>query len=125
VRCLQVAVLIAGCVPVSAGLAGVLGGPALFGGGASDISLDSHMRYLSGLLLGIGLAFWSFVPRITTVTAACRLLTFLVFVGGLGRLVSLIGQGVPSHGMLLGLAMELVVTPALCWWQGRIATDRP
>jgi hypothetical protein len=34
-----------------------------------EISSDSHLRYLSGLLLGIGLCFWSTVPRIEAKTA--------------------------------------------------------
>lgn len=120
-RLLQIAVAVAALVPITAGLAGILGGPPVFGPEARGVSLDSHVRYLSGLLLGIGLAFWSFIPRLTRVTREVRLLTGLVVLGGLARLLSLILAGVPSTGMLLGLAMELVVTPALCLWQGRVA----
>ena len=88
---------------------------------ARGVTLDSQVRYLSGLLLGIGLAFWSFIPRMTQVTREVRLLTALVVLGGLARLLSLILAGVPSAGMMFGLVMELVVTPALCLWQGRVA----
>ena len=120
-RLLQIAVAVAALVPITAGLAGILGGPTVFGPGALGVSLDSHVRYLSGLLLGIGLAFWSFIPRITRVTDQVQLLTGLVVLGGLARLLSLILAGVPSAGMMFGLVMELVVTPALCLWQGRVA----
>ena len=120
-RLLQIAVAVAALVPITAGLAGILGGPTVFGPGALGVSLDSHVRYLSGLLLGIGLAFWSFIPRITRVTDQVQLLTGLVVLGGLARLLSLILAGVPSAGMMFGLVMELVVTPVLCLWQGRVA----
>ena len=120
-RLLQIAVAVAALVPITAGLAGILGGPTVFGPDARGVTIDSHVRYLSGLLLGIGLAFWSFIPRMTQVTREVRLLTALVVLGGLARLLSLVLFGMPSAGMMFGLVMELVVTPALCLWQGRIA----
>jgi hypothetical protein len=40
---------------------------------------------------------------------------------GLARLLGLMLTGVPSLAMLGGLFMELVVTPALCLWQTRVA----
>ncbi len=118
-RLLQAAVLLAGIVPVSAGSAGVILGAGLAGGGGTD--LDSHVRYLSGLLLGIGLVFWSLVPRIERHAVLFRVLTLIVFVGGLGRLLGVFVVGQPSAPMTAALGMELVVTPLLCWWQGRLA----
>jgi hypothetical protein len=121
---LQSAVLIAALVPVSAGLAGIVLGPELLGATAADVpSFDSHLRYLSGLLLGIGLAFWSLVPRIERAGAVFRPLTFLVVAGGVARLLSLAIVGAPSRPMLGGLIMELIVTPLLCLWQARIARE--
>ena len=37
------------------------------------------------------------------------------------RLVGILLVGVPGGAMLFGLSMELVVTPLLCLWQGRVA----
>ena len=115
-RNLQIAVGVLGLVPVGAGLAGVLLGPAMVAANAS-VPLDSHFRYLSGLLLAIGLGFWSCVPGIDQKTGRFRLLTGLVFVGGIGRAVSLETVGLPDVPILFGLIMELAVTPALCLWQ--------
>jgi hypothetical protein len=129
IRGLQFAVALAGMVPVAAGLAGVLLGPQMaqgpLAGLAAAVSLDSHFRYLSGLLLGIGLAFWAMVPGIERHGAAFRLLTFVVFMGGLGRALGFALHGVPNGSMLFGLTMELVVTPALCWWQYQAAKSTP
>jgi hypothetical protein len=119
-RLLQQAVGLGGIVPFAAGLYGVLFGPALTGD-VTSISADSHFRYLSGLLLGIGLCFWGTIPRIEERTHLFRTLAGIVFVGGLARLLGLLITGVPSLTMLGGLAMELVVTPALCLWQTRVA----
>jgi Domain of unknown function (DUF4345) len=119
-RILQQAVGIAAIVPVAVGLYGVLFGQALTNENVS-ISGDSHFRYLSGLLLAIGLCFWSTIPGIEEKTGRFRLLTILVVLGGLARLLGLALTGIPSLVMLGGLAMELVVTPVLCLWQTRIA----
>lgn len=123
-RLLQVVVVVLGLVPVLAGLAGIVEGVGMVGpdaGPGDPVALDSHVRYLSGLLLGIGLAFWSTVPRIEWHAARFRLLTAIVVLGGLGRLLGVALRGSPPPSMLAGLAMELAVTPLLCWWQARIA----
>lgn len=121
-RALQRVVALAGLVPVLGGLWGVLFGQAGLGGGAFDVSTDSHFRYLSGLLLGIGLLFWSTIPGIATKTSLFRFLTMVVVLGGLARLLGLWLTGVPSLVMLAALGMELVVTPLLCLWQMRVAS---
>jgi hypothetical protein len=125
-RAFQAAVLAAGLVPVVAGLGGVMLGVGLLGAATTGdaIALDSHVRYLSGLLLGVGLAFWATVPAPEIHTARYRLLTGIVFLGGLARLGGALALAAPPAPMLFGLVMELVVTPALCLWQGRIARGR-
>ncbi len=118
---LQAAVALAGFVPVLAGLAGTLLGGTMTGEAPPGISLDSHVRFLSGLLLGIGLAFWETIPQIERRADRIRLLSAIVVLAGLMRLVGLIFVAMPSSPMLLGLGMELGVTPALCLWQFRVA----
>ena len=120
-RTLQQVVAVAAAVPVLAGLSGVLFGHGITGDQNPSVSADSHFRFLSGLLLGIGLCFWSTVPGIEEKTTLFRFLTLIVVLGGLARLLGLWITGIPSLFMLLALAMELVVTPALCLWQTRIA----
>lgn len=119
-KLLQVAIFIAACVPVVAGAGGMITGTSLFPN-ASDASLDSHFRYLSGLLCGLGLNFWMMIPVIEKYTTTVRALTLLVVLGGLARLAAVALVATPSLPMELALVMELVVTPLLCIWQGRIA----
>lgn len=118
---LKVAVAVAALLPVTAGLLGIIAGFEVFGRGAAvPVDMTSHGRYLSGLLLGIGFAYWSTIPRIETHGARFRLLTAIVFVGGLARLCDLYAHGVPSIPMQVGLVMELVIAPALALWRERV-----
>lgn len=114
-KLLQAVISIACLVPLLAGIGGMLGGASFLGGGSVD--MDSHLRYLSGLLFGIGLGFLSAVPNIESKGERIRLLTILVFIGGLARLFGLIENDVPGASMQFGLVMELAVTPLLCFWQ--------
>lgn len=117
-QALRIAILLAGIVPVFGGGAGVVLGEAAFGpwAGAGE---DSHIRYLSGLLLGIGLVFWGCVPTIERRGDVVRLLTAIVVVGGVARLGGVLAHGDPGR-MRWALAMELLVTPLICLWQARV-----
>ena len=120
---LQIAVGLACVVPLLAGGAGAVLGAAAFGDAQAPSAADSHVRYLSGLLLGIGLAFAATIPGIERHGSRFRLLTFLVVVGGLARLYGVLAAGPPGGAMLFGLGMELVTTPLLCLWQAVLARD--
>lgn len=124
-RVLQVVVALGSLVPISAGVAGIVLGMAMVDVAGAPAGADGHFRYLSGLLLGIGIAFLASVPHIERCAARFRLLGGIVVVGGLGRLLSLCLRGHLDAPMLFALVMELGVTPALVLWQGRIARRTP
>ena len=115
---MQTCVALAGLVAVWAGTWGVLHALGGHGGG-----LASHERYLSGLLLAIGLAFWTTVSDIERKTARFRLLTALVVIGGISRLL----------GVALGDTLSWSIGGALAWscWSrlcsasGRAASGPP
>lgn len=115
-RAAQAAFAVAGIVPVAAGLWGVL--QPLGAAGA----LMNHGRYLSGLLLGIGLAFWAAIPDIERRTTWVRVLTAVVVVGGVCRLLGVLLGDPLSPSVAGALVMELGVTPLLCLWQSRLAS---
>jgi hypothetical protein len=119
-RLLQCSMALACIVPLAAGFSGVLRGAA-FLGGAQAGDLDSHFRYLSGLLLGIGLCFLSAIPNIERHAQRMRLLTLIVAIGGAGRLLGVLLAGTPGVSMLAAAVMELLVTPLLCLWQHHLA----
>ena len=120
-QALQRVVAVAAIVPIAAGLYGVLFGMNGLAVGPPNVSADSHFRYLSGLLTGIGILFLTCVPAIEDKGRLFRFLTLVVVLGGLARLLGLWLTGVPSLTMLAALGIELGVTPLLCLWQARIA----
>ena len=111
-RALQLSIVLAASLPVAAGLWGILQGVAGDGGWT-----DNHHRYQSGLLLAIGLGYWSTVPAVEAMGARLRLLTALVGVGGGARLLGLALGDAPTPAVLAALAMELGAAPLLCLWQ--------
>jgi hypothetical protein len=121
-RLIQIAAALACLVPLWTGLTGVVEGPAMLKGvdGPQPADLDSHYRYLSGLLLAVGLGFASCIPTIERQGRVFRTLGLMVLVGGLGRLGSVLAVGTPSFGHLFGLAMELGTVPLLVLWQWRL-----
>ncbi len=118
-RALQFIMAIACLVPIVAGAVGMWRGTSWLDDTGAD--LDSHFRYLSGLLMGLGLAFAMCIPRVETNTVIVRLLTLIVIAGGIGRAIGF-AHAIPSVGMRWALVMELGVTPLLCLWQSRIAS---
>lgn len=123
-RLLQIVVSLLGLVPVTVGLYGVTFGPDFLQQTIPPTAdLDSHFRYLSGIFLGVGVAFYATVMDIERKTTLFRLAAGLVVVGGLARLGSLLMVGMPSRGHVIGLGLELVVVPLLTLWQSRVAAS--
>ena len=121
-RFLQSVVGVLAAIPVLAGAEGVISGPEfLHVGEPWPADLDSHLRFLSGIFLAMGIAWYSCIPAIETHAARFRLLAALTVAGGLARLFSLILGAVPSAAHLGGIGIELVVVPLLVQWQARIA----
>jgi len=121
-RLLQIAIAVASLVPLAAGTLGIIRSADMLRGVSAPlpVDLDSHYRYLSGLLLGIGIAFLAALPKVESRGTWFRLLGFLIVVGGLSRLLSLLLAGAPGPGHLFGLLMELMVTPLIVLWQARV-----
>ena len=113
-RLLQIAVAVAGVVPVTGGGLGVLGHLDRAGHAG-----DGHVRYLSGLLLGLGLVFWTLIPTLERQGRVVRVLAAIVFIGGLARLGGSVQHGF-SPMETFALCMELAVTPAIALWRERV-----
>ncbi|MBX9595617.1 MAG: DUF4345 domain-containing protein [Roseomonas sp.] len=118
---LPLAIRIAALVPLTAGAAGVVSG-AGFLGEAAGPATDSHLRYLSGLLMGFGILAWWCAADMKRRGGVFTILVLIVALGGLARLAGVLGHDRPPLPHLLALGMELLVTPALwLWWRARRA----
>jgi len=119
--CFTIVVALLALVPVSAGLAGVLFGPGFLQAEAPwPADLGSHLRFLSGIFLAFGISWWLCLWDLERSARRFRLLSILTICGGLARLLSLIVDGVPSTGHLIGLCLELIVVPCLLVWHRRL-----
>ena len=121
-RLLQGVIAATCTVSLSASVTSILNGPGwLMQDGYVATDLDSHFRYLSGLLLAIAIGFLSCIPGIERKGPRLRLLAAIVVLGGLSRAYSIGMVGVPSFGHLGGLTIELVIVPLITGWQWSFA----
>lgn len=126
-RMLQIVTGILGLVPFLTGLIGMTGldDPLYAGLGLPrDATLDSNMRFFSGVWCGLGFAVLWLVPRIERETTLFRFVWLMIFIGGVGRLLSLILVGVPFFPMVGFIVLEIFGAPFFVWWQNRIAFPR-
>ena len=64
-RALQCVVGVLAAIPVLAGIEGIVSGPEFLGVGQPwPADLDSHFRFLSGIFLAMGIAWYSCIPAI-------------------------------------------------------------
>jgi hypothetical protein len=121
-KLLQIAFACAGLALTGFGLAGVF-----FGTGFMDltgnVAMDSYFRFLKGMLLAIGLIYWSAIPDIERHGERISLVTFILVLGAVPRLMAVISHGVPTNGILVGLAGELIAVPLLWLWQRHVARN--
>jgi hypothetical protein len=115
---LAIAIRLAALVPLLAGGAGVLTGGGFLGEPAGPATA-SHLRYLSGLLLGIGLAALWCAADLPRRGGAFRGLCLVVALGGAARLLGWAIEGAPPWPHRLALGMELGVVPLLGLWSWR------
>ncbi len=109
---LPFAIRLAALVPILAGGGGALFGPAFLGEAAGPATA-SHLRYLSGVLLGLGLVAWWCAAALARRRAVFEALCAMVTLGGLARAAALLADGAPPWPHLAALGMELGVVPAL------------
>lgn len=83
--------------------------------------LDSNLRFFGGLWLVLGLAVYWLIPRIEHQTALFRTLWLMIFVGGIGRLISMFLLGRPPLPFVGFTALEIVGAPLLIVWQARLS----
>jgi multisubunit Na+/H+ antiporter MnhG subunit len=122
-RHLQIAMVVLGAVPVLTGLIGLTGlDDPLYARLhlTPDATLDSNLRFYSGVWLGLGLAAWWLVPRIERETSLYRALWLMIFLGGVGRLLSLASAGLPMLPFVGFTALEIAGAPLLIWWHARL-----
>jgi hypothetical protein len=122
-RSLQYTISLLGLIPVITAIIGLMGvNDPLYKafGIPENVLLDSNLRFFNGLWLGLGLTLLWLVPRIDTETAVYRILWGMIFLGGIGRLLSMLFIGMPPIPFIAFTALEIIGAPIFVFWQNRI-----
>jgi hypothetical protein len=121
---LQIAMGLVGIIPVATGLLGMMGvdDPVYVAAGVPPIVfLDTNLRFYSGVWLGLGLALFWLIPTIERQTVLFRVLWGMIFIGGIGRVLSMIMLRWPPVAFVAFTAIEIVGAPLFIWWQSRVS----
>lgn len=84
-------------------------------------ALDSNLRFMGGLGVGLGLALVWLTPNIERHTTVFRVAWICAFLGGIGRLISAWVAGLPPVPMIVFTAIEVPAVPVLIYWQSRVS----
>ena len=123
-RLLQITTGLLGLVPLLTGLITMLGvhDPLYSAAGIPALPvLDSNLRFFGGVWLGLGIAILWLVPRIETETVLFRAIWGAIFLGGAGRLLSILLVGTPPIPFVGFTALELIGPPLFIYWQHLVA----
>jgi len=113
-----------GIIPVVTGLIGLRGlEDPLYAPVTTPhaILLDTNLRFFSGLWLGLGVALLWLIPSLEKQTVLFRAIWGAIFVGGIGRLLSMVTAGTPPAPFVFFTLLEIVGAPLFIYWQHRVA----
>ncbi|EJE53731.1 hypothetical protein PMI14_01372 [Acidovorax sp. CF316] len=127
-RLLQAATTVMALIPVVTGVLTMMGidDPLYRASGLPrDALLDGNLRFFGGVWLALGLAMLSLVPQIEREGRMFAVLWGAVFLGGVGRALSMAWLGLPPVPFIGFTLLELVGAPAFIAWQRRVAACAP
>jgi hypothetical protein len=120
-RGLQVILMILGVVALVFGTLAVVAGTALIpDGGEAAPSVDSELRFYAAWYAAAGVVLLRVARRIETEGATIRAICALFFVGGCGRVLSIIAVGTPHPFFVTLMAVELAIPAVIIPWLGGI-----
>jgi uncharacterized protein DUF4345 len=122
-RSLQIATAILGIIPVATGLIGLSGlrDPLYSASGLDqNVLLDSNLQFFSGVWLGLGLALFWLIPRIEKQTVLFRVIWGAIFLGGIGRCLSMLFLAVPPTPFIGFTILEVIVAPLMVLWHSAL-----
>jgi Domain of unknown function (DUF4345) len=126
-RNLQIITFILAIVPTITGLIGLTGiSDPIYGelSKSNNILLDSNLRFFSGVWLGLGIALFSIIKTIDKQTQVFRIIWGCIFLGGFGRLLSIMFLHIPPLSFTGFTILEIVGAPFFIYWQNKISTTR-
>ena len=96
------------------------GGVAGEGGGEVNASLENQFRFFAMMMVGVGAAFVAIAVKFQWANMLW-LVCLMVFLGGIGRVISWAFSGTPHFTLIVLMILELAFPPALLVWHRFIA----
>jgi len=124
-KALQWVIGILATAPLVSGMVGLTGifNPMFLENLPENTLLDSNLRFLNAMAVGIALSFYAIIPVIEKQTFALRILCASIFCGGLGRILSILSMGMPAVPFIVFLCIELISPVILIFWQKKVSAD--
>jgi hypothetical protein len=119
-RGLQITLAVLSVIPILVGTVGIaLGISRWLPADTVTPEFDSHYRYIAGYYVSLGmLALWM-IPRIEKHRSLFRIICASVFIGGIGRVFSILQVGLPNSTVLFFTVFELCF-PLFLFWQAKL-----
>lgn len=118
---LQIVLALFSLVPVAFALLGLVQGAGRYLDEAVMVAaLDNQYRYNSGTYILVSFLLWYAIPKVEQHFKLLAAVSAALFIGGLGRVISLntVGPGLPEQ--FIGTFIELG-SPLLLLWQQAVA----
>jgi hypothetical protein len=122
-RALQIITGVLGTIPLATGVIGMTGVRDPLYASANlpaNVLLDSNLRFFAGVWLGLGIAIFWLIPDIEKQTVLFRAVWGMIFVGGVGRLLSMLLLAPPPLPFIGFTILEIVGAPLFVLWQRRL-----
>lgn len=88
--------------------------------GPVNPTLENQFRFFSAMMIGVGAAFITIAVKFQWANMLW-LVCLMVFVGGIGRVLSWAFSGTPNYILIILMIVELAFPPALLVWHKYIA----
>lgn len=85
-----------------------------------NATLENQFRFFSAMMIGVGAAFITIAVKFQWANMLW-LVCLMVFVGGIGRVLSWAFSGTPHYLLIILMVVELAFPPALLVWHKYIA----
>ena len=135
-KAFKTVVVIWALLPLLTGLMDIVVGPSAWRNIGVDLSdlgfedsvLDSQIRFVGTVWFGYGILLLACLKDLQKYAAILQGAFFIVFIGGLARVLSILSVGMPGTStgdgfIVFALVIELLAMPALMFWFYRLRSE--
>jgi len=83
-------------------------------------TIDNEFRYFGGTWVGVGVMLLYATWKWPESAVLIRFAALAIFIGGLGRLTPWVMGGMVPDSLLAPIVLEVIVMPALVFWDSRM-----